>query len=260
FSHSARSVGIVSGQRLRHPLFVAGDMLFDTFSRSCRVGRLEPAGAMKWIDVGTNIITVASCGTDLVASVLLNGKLAGVRLDRAGHVSSMLDGGAEINSPVCSTDGRALFYVERSRGFEIRRCELGKCKTLVATQGAALALSPDGTRLAFIELGNRGLFVRWINADGSGGVHDVMGLDAECEPGWSSNKDLWVPLRQGKRIVWTEIDADTGRPTGRTSPGSRDCSNGSQDPLSPVTHDVQLQMSYRSEVRLLSSKYLPVRQ
>jgi serine/threonine-protein kinase len=37
----------------------------------------------------------------------------------------------------------------------------------------------------------------------------------------------------GTEFTWVETDADSGRPTGRTVPGSRECSDGVQDPESP---------------------------
>jgi len=54
-----------------------------------------------------------------------------------------------------------------------------------------------------------------------------------------------------------EIDTDSARPTGRTHPGSHDCTDGLADPQRPVHDSVELEISPLYQLRLLSTKYLP---
>jgi hypothetical protein len=90
-------------------------------------------------------------------------------------------------------------------------------------------------------------------------VHDVTATETGCRPGWSSERTLWVSRRDGKEIVWTEVEVDGGRPTGKRTPGSRDCSDGREDPLSPVDPDVRVVSERRSQLRVLPMRYLDER-
>jgi hypothetical protein len=100
----------------------------------------------------------------------------------------------------------------------------------------------------------RGTIVQWISADG-GEPHNVVETETTCPVGWSSADALWVSRRQGRKIVWTEVNADTGRETGKTSPGGRDCADGRPDPASPVS-DVQIIYDQTSQIRLVPNEQL----
>src|SRR4030095_9694399 len=115
----------------------------------------------------------------------------------------------------------------------IHRCDAAGCRAVAQIRAAQLAVSPDGERLAFFVLENRGPMIRWMSMrDGS--VHDVAETETVCRPGWTSNQTLWVSRREGNKVVWTEVEADGGRPTGKRVPGLRDCADGVPDPASPV--------------------------
>jgi hypothetical protein len=120
-----------------------------------------------------------------------------------------------------------------------------------------LSLSPDDARLAFMTEENRGHVIRWVPANGQGGGRDVTVVDTGCNPVWSSEKDLWVALRSGRRVVWTEFDSDSAEPTGRTSPGTRDCTDAIADPAAPGEQAVKIELAFRSQVRVLPAKDLP---
>ena len=64
--------------------------------------------------------------------------------------------------------------------------------------------------------------------------------------------------REGK-IVWTEVDADTARETGKTAPGSRDCNDARPDPVSPVDPDLRIVYDQTSQLRLIDRAYLAER-
>jgi hypothetical protein len=128
-------------------------------------------------------------------------------------------------------------------------------RAIASILAAELSVSPDGERLAFIGLDNRGPMVRWISTRG-GSVHDVVDTETVCRPGWSSNRTLWVSRRVGPMASWTEVEVEGGLPTGRTLAGSRDCSDGGQDPVSPVEPAVRLASERRSRLRFLPASYL----
>ena len=84
----------------------------------------------------------------------------------------------------------------------------------------------------------------------------VVETETLCRPGWSSERTLWVSRRERGEVVWTEVEADGGRPTGRRGPGSRDCFDGGQDPASPVDPDIRVLSDRPSQLRFLAAKYL----
>jgi hypothetical protein len=117
-------------------------------------------------------------------------------------------------------------------------------------------VSPDGSRLAFVDVQKSGPMVRVISAQG-GLAREVIGTETVCSPGWSSEKTIWVSRRLSGKLVWMEVDADSGKETGRSVPGSRDCSDGHSDPDSPVDPTLRIVEEQRSQVRLLPGEYIP---
>ncbi len=141
----------------------------------------------------------------------------------------------------------------------MQRCDGGTCRTIFGGNAGGLAVSPDDRRLAFLASDDRGYVADWITTDGLGKVHMVTEVEAQCRPVWSDARNLWLALRKGRRIVWTQFDTDSGRPTGRTSEGTRDCTDGYEDPASPVQESVAIERTVNSQVRSLPEKYLPTR-
>ena len=60
-------------------------------------------------------------------------------------------------------------------------------------------------------------------------------------------------------MIWTEFDADSATPTGRTSPGTTDCTDGVSDPASPVKAAARIETTFRTQLRFLPEKFLPGR-
>src|SRR6185312_12454664 len=139
----------------------------------------------------------------------------------------------------------------------VERCDRAGCRMIFSGPVGTISVSPDDKRLAFTTIDNSGAAVRWMWSDGSGSVHVVTDTQNVCGPIWASNKNLWVSLRKGHQEVWTEIDTDRERSTGRTSPASNGCADGYPDPLRPLHESVELEVNFRSQLRLLPSKYLP---
>ena len=55
------------------------------------------------------------------------------------------------------------------------------------------------------------------------------------------------------------VEANSGRETGKTVPGTRDCLDGKPDPASPVDPDLRIVYDETSQLRLLPREYLLVR-
>jgi hypothetical protein len=185
--------------------------------------------------------------------VLLVGSFASkrarvVRLDRA--VTE--DAGLGV---ACSPDGRVWFLVERASTPMIKRCRDSECRVLAQLTSQGLSVSPDGKRLAFVALVPRGPVAGWIPSEG-GDLHHVVDSETACTTGWASNQTLWVSRRRDGRILWTEVDADTSKETGRSVPGQRDCTDGNEDPASPVNPDLRVIRDSVSQLRLLPRAYL----
>jgi hypothetical protein len=135
------------------------------------------------------------------------------------------------------------------------RCENKVCKRIIDGAAMSLSVSPDGKRIALVTFGKRGPVVTVAAADGSG-VRELVETETACKAGWASTKTLWVSRRRGGTPVWLEIDADSARDTGKSVPGSRDCSDARPDPISPVQPDVRVVFQQTSQLRLIDRRFL----
>jgi hypothetical protein len=64
-------------------------------------------------------------------------------------------------------------------------------------------------------------------------------------------------LDEAGHVVRTlSTNVDTGRETGRTAPGQKDCANGTQDPASPAHPDVRVLTQRRTQLRLVPPRAL----
>jgi len=134
------------------------------------------------------------------------------------------------------------------------RCDQRGCQRLLKGGVGTLAISPDGKRIAVLTMEARGLGVSWIGADG-GVSHRVSDTETACRPGWASVHSLWISRRRNGKAIWVEVEADSGRETGKTMPG-RDCSAGEPDPLSPVDQDLRIVHRHTSQLRLIGWDHL----
>ena len=135
------------------------------------------------------------------------------------------------------------------------RCDQTGCRSLAARAGWALDLSPDGRRLVFATLDKRGAVVSVMDSDGNR-VRELTETDTACRAGWASNETLWVSRRRAGKIVWVEINADSGRETSHIVSGSRDCMDGEPDPQSPVRQDLRVVPKQTSQLRFLGKEHL----
>jgi hypothetical protein len=250
-----RRAGVVRDQFIRYPRFTAGGLTFASLSAKYDV---HWRGANRsWQRLTNDGVTfrAVSCGAEIAVALEVGSRSVVARLDPRSAKRTRVSDGSKDDYPACSHDGRVLFYVQGDSGARIQRCDTTGCRTISDLAVFELAVSPDDEKVAFVTNGARGPMVQWMSAYG-GPAHAVTDTETGCRPGWSSDRTLWVSRRSGKEIVWTEVEVDDGRPTGKQVPGSRDCSDGPEDPMSPVDPDVRVTIDRQSQLRFLPMRYL----
>jgi hypothetical protein len=247
----ARRLGQVRGQYLRHPKFGAEGLTFVSRRDS---SDLEANTGGVWFRLTStgDVWSANHCGSDFVLGREQSGRVLIERVDRDGRKMSMPVPDQARVSPSCSPDGRTLFFIDQfSRP---KRCDESGCRFLTDRKAFSVAVSPDGERVAITAFDKRGIVASWISVEG-GPTHDVSPLEAPCAVGWSSTETLWISRKRAGKVVWTEVNT-SGVPTGRTVPGTSDCSNGWPDPASPVNPDLRLALKQTSQLRLLAEAHL----
>ena len=252
-----RFVGEIRGQSLHYPQFLDGYSAFVSNTRIVNLAR-RVGGVEVRTRLATDISWASRCGARIIATQGKNGIDRTVWLDPDGRVGETLADGTDY--PRCSSDGRTMFWTTLGQTPALQRCDGTGCRALFKGDAGMLSLSPDDRRVAFLTEQNRGHVIRWVATDGLGEGREVTVVDTACNPVWSNEKDLWVALRNGRRVVWTEFDSDSAKPTGRTSPGTRDCTDMVADPAAPGQEAVKIEFAFQSQVRVLPDKYLPGRE
>lgn len=252
----ARRIGYLRNRQTRFFTPVPGGAIF--------VSRLDQNdlwaaahGTFEKVTHTGDVATAARCGTGFIVTRSLRGATRVERLSASGALAEVLTPGPHDGLPGCTPDGSTWFFLRNGapdRG--LYRCSKGGCTRLLSTQVLTLTVSPDGKRLAYSTLGPSGPRVRWMSADG-GEPHEVSESESVCEPQWSSPTTIWVSRRQTGRVHWTEIDVDTGAPTGRAQRGASGCFDGSDDPSAPGRSAVRIRESWESQVRFLAAAELP---
>jgi len=251
----ARLVGAIRGQSLEPPLFVEdGAALLSMAHTSTLVIRSGDA-TPKRVPTRHDIGVASKCGARIIATQFQGtDKIDIVWLDDQGKIVEQVTPPGSRKYPTCSADGSVIFYGSMGERPGIERCDHRGCRRIFPGPVGTVAISQDDRRLAFMVVDSGGPTFRWMLSDGTGPVHEITAADNVCPPIWASEKDVWVSLRKGHAEVWTEIDTDTNRPTGRTSPGG-DCEHmlpGSR----PVDDPVEIEIGVRTQLRLLPSNYL----
>jgi tRNA A-37 threonylcarbamoyl transferase component Bud32 len=254
--HSARRMGRIPQQLLGHPIFLADALLFVSVERASCLAERQADGSVPCRQHGKGIRFANHCGRDLIVSrEVENGRIVVERVDSTGRVIKGLTGEGSERSPACLPNGKVWFLSAGEAKPQIMRCDDLGCRRLVERASFGLSVSPDGTRLAFMTHEKQGPIVEWMNVDG-GEIHAVAETETGCDAGWGSAQTLWVSRRRDGKVTWTEIDADSGAETGRTVPGTRDCSTGDPDPASPVNPDLPVIVSRPSQLRLVGNEHL----
>lgn len=243
-------LGGIPGQNLR-TLARAGDQLvFSTFQFGGDVWvEDEHGGRVVARDVHAR--EIARGGGHILITVQQGGVMRILDLDPAGRGRGFLTSGPVDGAPSVLPGGKAWTYLRRggdAPGFY--RCEFGGgCKRLSPTIMHYATVSPDGTRVAYVDPAPQGTRARVVGIDGLGS-RDVGDASSFCAPAWSSEHTLWVSRRTEGTPEWIEVDVTgAARPTGRRLAGKRDCTDGTPDPASPLRDGARIIVSWRAELR-----------
>jgi serine/threonine protein kinase len=251
---TARRVGFIFGQRTRHFEATTDGLAFVSWKDDSDIWVKDATGALNQLTNDRSITAVRPCGDNgfIAERVFENERVRVIRVMRNGHETDPVSPGPRDGSPACIGSGEAWVYTSYDGARPVlHRCDEHRC--VAVAEGdlfAGAVASPNGERIAYITISNRGPHVRWISVRG-GDAHEVADTETLCAPGWSSDHHLWVSRRLGDRVVWMEVDADTTRKTGATVEGKKDCTDGLPDPASPVDPAVRLVVTRRSQIRLL---------
>jgi dipeptidyl aminopeptidase/acylaminoacyl peptidase len=249
-------LGRLRGQSIRYPLFLSHGLAFVALQFATTVVVEQADGSVHRWTPAYEVIAAARCGPDIVISAGKQDRMTVERLDADGRFLAALTAGPWDTAPNCSPDGRILYYLRQKDRPGVVRCDPGGCRDIIGRQGMSMAVAPDGKRLALVStIGRKGPVVEIADTDG-GRARDLAEIETGCPPRWASNATLWVERRRGGKLVWTEIDADTARDTGRSVPGSRDCADGKPDPQAPTPDGVRVVYDQRSQVRFLPRERL----
>jgi tRNA A-37 threonylcarbamoyl transferase component Bud32 len=251
----ARRLGHLRDQFIRYPTFLANGLAFVSTRLRATVVVRSPGGAVRGWTVYGRPFSVAHCGADLVTSTKRGDRMVVERVDPDGRLIATMTGGPSDVAPVCSPDGRILFYLQQQGRPSIMRCDRAGCRSILNRPAMSLSISPDGQHLAFVALEVRGPVVELMDLRG-GQVRELMETETACQMGWTSAKTLWVSRRRDGKIIWIEVDTESGRETGQSFPGSRDCADGYPDPKSPVQPDLRMVYDQISQLRLLGKEHL----
>jgi hypothetical protein len=234
-------------------------MVFTSIRLTSDLVMRKPNGSTVHVTNGAHVWDANHCGPHLIVSnEVAPERVAIERWDTNGKRIERLSEGPTDWGGACSADGSVWYYIPHTPHPGIRRCDRRGCREIWSGFAIGLSTSPDGKRLAFLTMDARGSVVRWIGADG-GETHEVADSETTCVAGWASDQTLWVSHRREGKLIWTEVDADSGRETGKTVPGTRDCSDARPDPASPVSPDLRIVYDQTSQIRLLPKELLAAR-
>jgi hypothetical protein len=257
----ARRLGRIRDRIIRYPQLSAAGFTFVSVHAGADLFAKASDGSMTRVTHDWKVFNAANCAGDFIVqryedSIRSDGNRETTieRIDRRGARVAVLEHGAAEGPPGCSPDGNIIFLVGSSTP-GITRCERGKCRRLSSIAAHSLAVSPDGRRLVVLTFDQRGVEV-WLLKSDTGEARYISESETGCRPGWASMDSLWISRRRAGEFVWVEVNADSGRETGRVVRGSRDCSDGGFDPASPVDPNIRIVNDQTSQLRLLDMKFL----
>jgi serine/threonine protein kinase len=255
-SRAARAIGEIPEHLLRYPMLAETGMVFASIRLTSDLVLQKPNGTQVNLTNGAHVWDANHCGPNLIVSnELAPERVVVERWDLSGKRIERLSDGPTDWGSACSADGNVWFYIPHTPHPGIRRCDRRGCREIYKGFAIGLSASPDGKRLVFLTMDTRGSVVRWIGTDG-GETHEVADSETTCPAGWATAQTVWVSRRREGKLLWTEVDADSGKETGKTVPGTRDCSDARPDPASPVSPDLRIVYDQTSQIRLLGKDHL----
>jgi serine/threonine protein kinase len=176
-----------------------------------------------------------------------------------GQVVKLTQGQIDLD-PDISDDGRWVTFIRKARAIvhcAVPSDEDPRCRVIldgVAPTGSrTVRVSPDGRHVAFVdtEAGSGAFSLRVLSSE-TGQVKDLGRVGYVCKLQWGGPGRIWYVNRSPRQ--WVEVDASTGRPTGRAGEVGRDdevCSSrppGVSEPRYRVRADVV------EQIRLFASR------
>ncbi len=146
--------GFVRGQYSRYPRLVKDGLTFMSVRMASEIVRQTQDGQILRTPIEPQIVSAARCGSDVVATLVAEGKPAIVRLDSQGRLTGATGERIEGYAPACSPDGKVLYYFSFAPMIGLVRCEGGSCREILDAVAGCLSLSPNGDRIAFYESNN----------------------------------------------------------------------------------------------------------
>jgi hypothetical protein len=249
FNRLGRRLGAVRGQYLRHAIRVGGNLFFVSAREKRRVLGAPGLSELVPMEARGSVSEIVRCGSGFMTVEIDSAGVSLVRRDASGNAVSRVTDGPSESAPACSADGRVWYYARAGDQPGILRCHASQCDQVFRGVVWRLALSPSGNRLLVLNSANHGFRVHVISSAG-GDPREVSDSETACSPGWSSERSAWISRRRGRGFAWVEVDVDTRRETGREQPASKNCSEGRDDPTSPVA-ELRLVSEFTSQVRVL---------
>jgi hypothetical protein len=253
--HRARAIGFIAHQSVREPIVVDEGVVFRSRRHRGDIWAASSDGSMVPLSHDGEFSEVSPCGDDYIATEIVEERGFIVRVDKSGRITKRLSTGPVDHSPTCGPGG-ATWYFLRDDAKALVGCDNAGCRTLATGDAYGFVVaSPDGRRLLVHTIGNAGPTMSWMSS-GGGPLHEIALTDAACSPGWSSNDRAWISHRMPSGFAWTETDVVSGRETGRVIPGTTNCSEGNEDPASPVDPLVRVKRTVTTQIRLVPSAAL----
>ncbi len=220
------------------------DLWLDSYPGKADLQRLTVDGKS---DAGA----VSSSGDFVFQRLLSDGRYV-IFLERRGLPARQVTDGPLDVIPSFSPDGRSWLYANyASKAIVECATDSGRCASIHIDPQTPTAplLDPSGHMLAYVTLMNIPRLHVMNRATGS--TTDLGVVAGNCLPFWTSSKRLWTMQAVGTRLVWSELDIDSRKPTGRSRTivpqGGRECSVPTDIPGIPE-HRVVALTDERSEI------------
>jgi hypothetical protein len=221
------TLGRIPGVDVLHVLRAGGGLVLGTFDRNAAWFLVDDGGSERPLARGLTSADASRAGDVVFAENPHASSRGRIWLRRAGSPDRLVAEGPGLIRPDISDDGRSVVYY-RQPGGEFFHCPLAapqaaaECVMVhvdVGLQGTPPMgqIGPDGDTIPYFAIdadqSNAPVYLRVLTLS-LRRVRDLGHVDPRCPPAWASARSLWIG-RAG-RDDWTEIEVDSGRPTGRS--------------------------------------------
>ena len=209
-------------------------------------------GAEKRVKLGGVLLgSVSRCGAGLLTSESDGKALRIAERRESGEFVRYVTEGPMDTSVSCGQAGRWFYLRFVNQVGELLQCDGDRCVPLLKRPLWKAQVSPDGTKIAIIELGHLGPTAAWIDVAAPEQVHVLGQIETICSPSWSSPSTVWFSRRPGEG-GGVGRDGQPGRNTGRRLPGTTDCASGVEAPEAPGDDRIAVRTEYRTQLRLVA--------